>query len=144
MALVDFISAMDTDRIREWNAWYHLMNAGLPVKASGETDFPCMSGTRVGQGRSYVQLGKPARVDYAQWSQGIARGRSYVSDGYAHALEFRVDGKSSGDELQLAAPGTVTVKSHGRVLAGDAARAGLRRRDPRRRPALRRRHGHQA
>jgi hypothetical protein len=22
----DFISAMDTDRIREWNAWYHLMN----------------------------------------------------------------------------------------------------------------------
>jgi len=47
--MADFISAMDTDRIREWNAWYHLMNAGLRVKASGETDFPCMSGTRVGQ-----------------------------------------------------------------------------------------------
>src|SRR5206468_12058681 len=60
-----FISAMDTDRIREWNAWYHLMNCGFPVKASGETDFPCMSGTRVGQGRSYVQLGQVAKVDYA-------------------------------------------------------------------------------
>lgn len=107
--LVDFISAMDTDRIREWNAWYHLMNTGLRVKASGETDFPCMSGTRVGQGRSYVLLGKPPRVEYAQWVDGIARGRSYVSDGYAHAFDFSVGGKSSGDELQLPAPGKVTV-----------------------------------
>ena len=107
----DFISAMDTDRIREWNAWYHLMNAGLPVKASGETDFPCMSGTRVGQGRSYVQLGKQARVEYPQWCRAIARGRSYVSDGYAHALDFAVDGKTSGDELQLGKPGRVTVKA---------------------------------
>ncbi len=109
--LADFISAMDTDRIREWNAWYHLMNAGLRVKASGETDFPCMSGTRVGQGRSYVLLGKPTRVDYAQWVDGIARGRSYVSDGYAHALAFSVGGSRPGDELQLAAPGKVAVSA---------------------------------
>jgi hypothetical protein len=109
--VADFISAMDTDRIREWNAWYHLMNAGLPVKASGETDFPCMSGTRVGQGRSYAQLGKQARVDYPQWCSAVARGRSYVSDGYAHALAFGVDGKVSGDELRLATPGRVTVKA---------------------------------
>jgi hypothetical protein len=105
----DFISAMDTDRIREWNAWYHLMNAGLPIKASGETDFPCMSGTRVGQGRSYVQLGKQDRVAYPQWCRAIARGRSYVSDGYAHAFGFGVNGRTSGDTVQLAAPGRVTV-----------------------------------
>jgi EF hand len=109
--VTDFISAMDTNRIREWNAWYHLMNAGLAVKASGETDFPCMSGTRVGQGRSYVQLGRQRRVDYPQWCRGIARGRSYVSDGYAHALGFDVDGKTSGDELQLARPASVTLKA---------------------------------
>jgi hypothetical protein len=109
--LADFISAMDTNRIREWNAWYHLMNAGLRVKASGETDFPCMSGTRVGQGRSYVLLGKPGRVDYAQWVDGIARGRSYVSDGYAHAFGFSVGGKASGDELHLTAAGTTTVRA---------------------------------
>ncbi|OYV87129.1 MAG: hypothetical protein B7Z73_10585 [Planctomycetia bacterium 21-64-5] len=54
----DFISAMDTPRVREWNCWYHLMNCGFPIKVAGETDFPCMSGTRVGQGRTYVQLGK--------------------------------------------------------------------------------------
>ena len=109
--VADFISAMDTDRLREWNAWYHLMNCGLRVKASGETDFPCMSGTRVGQGRSYVRLGKVSRIDYAQWIDGIARGRSYVSDGYAHALDFAVNGRSSGDELALAAAGTVTVRT---------------------------------
>ena len=109
--LSDFISAMDTDRIREWNAWYHLMNAGLRVKAAGETDFPCMSGTRVGQGRSYVQLGRQTGVDYARWVQGIATGRSYVSDGYAHALAFTVDGRTSGDELPLASPGQVRVKA---------------------------------
>jgi hypothetical protein len=99
--LVDFISTMDTDRIREWNAWYHLLNAGIPLKASGETDFPCMSGTRVGQGRSYVQLGTQHTVDYQQWCAGIAGGRSYVSDGYAHALDFRVNGRRPGDDVQL-------------------------------------------
>ena len=46
---------MDTARLLEWNCWYHLMNCGFPLKVSGETDFPCMSGTRVGQGRVYVQ-----------------------------------------------------------------------------------------
>ena len=106
---VDFISAMDTDRIREWNAWYHLLNVGFPVKASGETDFPCMSGTRAGQGRSYVQLGRQRRVEYQDWCRAIARGRSYVSDGYAHAFQFSVNGKASGDDLQLAGPASVTV-----------------------------------
>ena len=111
LGAVDFISAMDTDRLREWNAWYHLLNAGFPVKASGETDFPCMSGTRVGQGRSYVQLGAGGRLDYPQWCRGIARGGSYVSDGYAHALGFTVNGTSSGAELRLAEPGRVTVRA---------------------------------
>jgi hypothetical protein len=109
--VTDFISAMDTPRISEWNAWYHLMNAGFPLKAAGETDFPCMSGTRVGQGRSYVQLGTVSRVDYPQWCRNLAAGRSYVSDGYAHAFDFAVNGQFSGDEVHLKKPGTVTVKA---------------------------------
>ena len=63
----DFISAMDTARIPEWNTWYHLMNCGFPIKLSGETDFPCMSSRRVGQGRVYVQLGDVNRVDFSEW-----------------------------------------------------------------------------
>ncbi|HEY2340255.1 MAG TPA: CehA/McbA family metallohydrolase, partial [Steroidobacteraceae bacterium] len=107
MGACDFISAMDTARLLEWNAWYHLMNCGLPLKCAGETDYPCMSGTRVGQGRTYVQLGHVERVDFTPWIEGLARGRSYVSDGYAHALEFAVEGKSAGDEVQLAQPARV-------------------------------------
>jgi hypothetical protein len=102
---------MDTARVPEWNCWYHVMNAGFPLKASGETDFPCVSGSRVGQGRVYVQLGKVDKVDFTAWCEGVAKGRSYVSDGYAHALEFNVNGKSSGAQVDLKAPGKVTVKA---------------------------------
>jgi hypothetical protein len=109
--LCDFISAMDTARVPEWNCWYHIMNTGFPLKASGETDFPCISGSRVGQGRVYVQLGKIERIDFPAWSEGLAKGRSYVSDGYAHALQFTVNGKQPGDKAALAAAGKVEVKA---------------------------------
>jgi len=111
LGICDFISAMDTARLLEWNCWYHLLNCGFRLKVSGETDFPCMSGTRVGQGRVYVQLGKVDRIDFKNWVEGLARGRSYVSDGYAHALEFSVNGKSAGDEVNLAQPDTVKIKT---------------------------------
>ncbi len=109
--LCDFISAMDTARIPEWNAWYHLLNCGFSLKASGETDFPCMSSTRVGQGRVYVRLGKVEKLDFGAWCEGIAKGRSYVSDGYAHALEFSVEGKRPGERLELEKPGEVVVRA---------------------------------
>jgi hypothetical protein len=70
-----------------------------------------MSGTRVGQGRVYVQLGKVDRIDFRTWVEGLARGRSYVSDGYAHALEFTVNGKPAGDEIRLAQPDAVKVRT---------------------------------
>jgi hypothetical protein len=109
--LCDFISAMDTARVPEWNCWYHIMNVGFPLKASGETDFPCISGSRVGEGRVYVQLGKIDKIDFGAWCEGVAKGRTYVSDGYAHALEFTVGGKPSGGEVQLDKAGPVAVKA---------------------------------
>ena len=108
----DFISAMDTARTPEWNTWYHLLNCGFALKLSGETDFPCMSSRRVGQGRVYVQLGNVDRVDFTDWCNGIAAGRSYVSDGFAHALKFEVNGTSPGfGDVHIDAPESVTVKS---------------------------------
>lgn len=105
----DFISAMDTARVPEWNMWYHLLNCGFPLKVSGETDFPCMSSTAVGQGRTYVHLGELDRLDFAEWCNGLAAGRSYVSDGYAHALQFSVNERSAGDTLRIPVPGNVKV-----------------------------------
>ncbi len=113
MKVCDFISAMDTERTPEWNCRYHIMNCGFPLKVSGETDFPCISGSRVGQGRVYVQLGKIDAVDYSAWCKGIALGRSYVSDGYAHALEFKVNDTAPGFgevKLDKAGPVKVTAK----------------------------------
>jgi hypothetical protein len=106
----DFISAMDTRRIQEWNTWYHLLNCGFPLKVSGETDFPCMSSRRVGKGRVYVQLGKDAKLEFGDWCKGLAEGRSYVSDGYAHLPILKVDGVSPGyGGVQLDRPGQITV-----------------------------------
>ncbi len=106
----DFISAMDTRRIQEWNTWYHVLNCGFPLKASGETDFPCMSSRRVGQGRVYVQLEKAAKLDFAKWCEGIKLGRSYVSDGFAHSLDFRVNDTRPGfGDVALSQPGEVTI-----------------------------------
>ncbi|MCA9140951.1 MAG: CehA/McbA family metallohydrolase [Planctomycetales bacterium] len=108
----DFISAMDTQRISEWNTWYHLMNCGFPLKLSGETDFPCMSSRRVGQGRVYVQLGGEQNFDFGNWCEGLRRGQSYVSDGFAHALRFSVDGQTPGTEdIHLDSPAKVTVST---------------------------------
>src|SRR5205085_6853682 len=104
--LCDFVSAMDTARIPEWNCWYHLMNCGFPLKVSGETDFPCMSGARVGQGRVYVQLGKIRKLDFTAWCEGLAKGRSYVSDGFAHVFDFSVNEIRPGTtDMLLSAPG---------------------------------------
>ena len=114
----DFISAMDTRRIQEWNTWYHLLNCGFPLKVSGETDFPCMSSRRVGQGRVYVRLGETERVDFDDWCRALAAGKSYVSDGYAHALSFSVNGISPGDgDVELAVPGSVRISAQ--VAFGD-------------------------
>jgi hypothetical protein len=126
----DFISAMDTERIQEWNSWYHVLNCGYPLKVSGETDFPCMSSRHVGQGRVYVRMwstrsasgaGESAKSNsrselttftYANWCRGIAEGRSYVSDGYAHPLVFTVNAISPGDgDVKLPAAGKVKVKA---------------------------------
>ncbi|HEY3788862.1 MAG TPA: CehA/McbA family metallohydrolase, partial [Urbifossiella sp.] len=112
MGVCDFISAMDTDRVPEWNCWYHIMNCGFPLKVSGETDFPCITGNRVGQGRVYVQLGKVDHIDFAAWCEGIEKGQSYVSDGYGHALDFKVNGVAPGfGEVKLDAAGMASVSA---------------------------------
>ena len=106
----DFISAMDTRRIQEWNTWYHLLNCGFPLKVSGETDFPCMSSRRVGKGRVYVKLGVDAELDFADWCRGLAEGRSYVSDGYAHLPQFSVNDVEPGSgQVELDTAGNVRL-----------------------------------
>jgi hypothetical protein len=108
---VDFISSVDTPAPWELNIWYHTLNCGYRAKLSGETDFPCIYGERVGLGRVYVKLDE-GQLDFDRWCEGIKQGRSYVSDGKSHLIDFRVDNVApgeSGGELKLAKAGTVKV-----------------------------------
>src|SRR5205807_367386 len=66
----------------------------------------------------YVRLDRVDPVDFGAWCEGIARGRSYVSDGYAHALEFTVDGQAPGSRVLLDGPGPVTVRAKVAFAAG--------------------------
>jgi hypothetical protein len=107
---VDFLSHGDTPYVWEHNIWYHTLNAGFRTRISGETDFPCIYGERVGLGRSYVKL--DGDLDYDRWCQGIREGRCYVSDGRSHLFDFSVNGVelgTKGSEVQLDAAGKVTV-----------------------------------
>jgi hypothetical protein len=110
--LCDFISTVDTPAVWELNMWYHTLNCGYRCRISGETDFPCIYGERVGLGRSYVRLDGKLNID--DWVNGIKAGRCYVSDGKSHLLDFTVNGLGVGEkgsEVKLAKPGTVQVKA---------------------------------
>jgi len=107
---VDYISVADTPAVWELNVWYHTLNSGFRTRIAGETDFPCIYGDRVGMGRSYVQLG--GTLDYDAWVRGLREGRSYVSDGRSHLLDFKVEDVAvgtNGSELKLDAPRRVRV-----------------------------------
>ena len=109
---VDFLSMVDTPYVWELNIWYHTLNCGFRTRISGETDFPCIYGERVGLGRSYVKLNK--KLTYDDWCEGIRAGRNYVGDGRSHLIDFRVDNVEmgvDGSELRLAKPGSVLVKA---------------------------------
>ena len=79
---VDFLSMVDTPYVWELNMWYHTLNCGYRTRISGETDFPCIYGERVGMGRSYVKM--DGKLDFDQWCEQIRNGRNYASDGYSH------------------------------------------------------------
>ena len=87
----DFISTVDTPAVWELNIWYHVLNTGLKTRISGETDFPCIYGERVGLGRVYVQMDTKQPMTYDQWVRGLLDGRSYVGDGASHVRKFAVN-----------------------------------------------------
>jgi hypothetical protein len=108
--LCDFISTVDTPSVWELNIWYHTLNCGYRCRVSGETDFPCIYGERVGLGRSYVHL--DGKLDFDRWAEGIKQGRCYVSDGKSHLMDFAVNGTGVGlkdSEVRLEQPGTVVA-----------------------------------
>lgn len=111
--VVDFYSAGDTPPIWELNMWYHTLNCGFRTRLSGETDFPCITDQRVGLCRSYYYSDKT--VSYEDYVQAIKSGRSYVSEGSAHLMNFAVNGLEAGtrdSELKLSGENKIQVSAN--------------------------------
>ncbi len=132
---VDFISTVDTPAVWELNIWYHTLNCGFRTRISGETDFPCIYGDRVGLGRVYVKT--PAGpLDYDTWVAGLRDGRSYVGDGRSHLLDFTVGGVPVGEksptgklsQLDLERPSTVNITARVAALLDETPNPELRNR----------------
>ena len=123
----DFISAVDTPVIWELNIWYHTLNCGMRTRISGETDFPCIYGDKVGLGRIYVKLPADKPIEYDSWVQGLKDGRSYCGDGLSHLFDFAVNGFEAGttgtakqaSQLDLKEPGKVHITCDAAALLAE-------------------------
>jgi hypothetical protein len=136
---VDFMSTVDTPYPWELNIWYHTLNVGFRTRISGETDFPCIYGERVGLGRSYVKL--PAKWTYEDWCEGIRAGRNYVGDGKSHLMEFQAGQGANavvmgenGSELKLAAPGKIRATARVAARLNEEPAPEIKRRAPNQKP----------
>ncbi|HXP61226.1 MAG TPA: CehA/McbA family metallohydrolase [Dongiaceae bacterium] len=141
---VDFLSTVDTPYVWELNMWYHSLNVGFRTRISGETDFPCIYGERVGLGRSYVK--QSGSLDYDDWCQGLREGRNYVSEGHSHILDFQagpspssVEGGAAanaepvrmgehGSELRLSQPATVRLTARVAAWLAEQPNPAMKRR----------------
>lgn len=97
--LIDFYSAGDTPLPAELNMWYHVLNSGFKTRISGETDFPCISDEKVGRARIYAEL--EGGLDFADYMEALVKGKSYVSDGRSHLIDFKVNNLKLGDDESL-------------------------------------------
>jgi hypothetical protein len=109
---VDFYSGGDTPLPWELNMWYHTLNTGFRVRLSGETDFPCIFDDRVGLARTYAQL--DGKLDFDRFVDAIKDGRSYVSEGRSHLIDFRVNSTPLGmgkSQLDVKSPQKVQISA---------------------------------
>ena len=110
--LVDFYSLGNTIVPWELNMWYHTLNCGFKPRLSGETDFPCVFDERVGTARSYFKSNGPLTFD--NYRQAIKNGRSYVTDGLSHIIDFTVNGTECGvsnSEIKLTSAQKILIKA---------------------------------
>ncbi len=94
--------------------WYRFLNLGYRLPAVGGTD-KMANGIPVGGVRTYVYVGRDRKLNYADWCQGIRRGRTFTSSGPVIFLE--VDGQQVGDTIKMTrSGGTVEFKASAQCI----------------------------
>jgi hypothetical protein len=70
----------------------------------------------VGLGRVYAKI--DGKLDYDSWVNGVLNGRTYVSDGKSHVMDFRVNGLLVGtNESEIKLNSAATVKVSAKIAA---------------------------
>lgn len=92
--------------------YYHFLDLGFKLTATAGSDFPwCGRDTgrdaRIGNARFYTYVG--AALTFETWRQALKAGHTFVSSG--PVIEFTVNGKLPGDELEVPAGATVQVRA---------------------------------
>jgi len=82
--------------------WYRFLNCGYFVAAVGGTD-KMSAGTAVGTVRTYAKIDNDREFNYDNWKEAIRKGQTFVT--YGPLIEFLVDGKPSGSQINMTANG---------------------------------------
>ncbi len=100
---VDYVEVL---QFREWNPrdYHDYLNLGFKLTAAAGSDLP--PGGTLGEVRTYVYTG-PGPLDPDLWFANLKKGHTFVSNG--PALEFTVDGKLPGSEIEKPEGSTARV-----------------------------------
>jgi hypothetical protein len=110
--LVDLLGVGDTPPTQELNLWYHTLNSGYRTRIMGESDFPCIYHEKIGIARSYAKLEEELGFD--AYLSALRAGRSYVSDGKSHLIDFTVNGQElgvAGSQIQVRSGDVLNVRA---------------------------------
>jgi hypothetical protein len=88
--------------------YYRYLNSGYPLPLVGGTD-KMSNAVPVGLYRTYARLEPDEGFTYEGWCRAVRLGRTFLSGG--PLLTLSVDGRQSGDTVELSGPGTVTVEA---------------------------------
>jgi len=100
----DLYSGIDPYSLTDW---YRYLNCGYFVAAVGGTD-KMSAGTAVGTVRTYAKIPDGREFTYEEWKECIRRGHTFVT--YGPLVEFSVDGKPAGSQIDMSPNGgTVNI-----------------------------------
>lgn len=118
--LLNVIEVLQFDRAN-YEVWYEALTLGVRLTPIAGTDYmPQTSPHLPGRERFYTRVEGP--MTYETWLEGVRRGRTFVTNG--PLLEFYVNGKGVGDEIELQGPAPVRVEAR---VAFDSQRDNVQR-----------------
>jgi hypothetical protein len=82
--------------------WYRYLNCGYFVAAVGGTD-KMSANTAVGTVRTYAKIMENREFTYDEWKNAVRNGQTFVT--YGPLLNFKVDGKTMGDRIEMSPMG---------------------------------------